>query len=81
MISMMHRYGGGQTDEVAVKKYVDTLNGKMDAYEKILSKQKYLGGNEVTLADLAHLPYGFKLYAAGYGDVIDSRPHVKKYIL
>jgi len=72
-------YGGGQTDEALVKKHIDTLNIKLDAYEKILSKQKYLGGNELTLADLYHLPYGSKLYTVGYGSLIDSRPHVKKW--
>ena len=77
----MLRYGGGQTDEVAVKKHIDTLNGKLDTYEKILGKQKYLGGNEVTLADLAHIPYGSMLYTIGHGDVIDSRPNVKRYML
>jgi len=72
-------YSGGKPDEVAVKKYYDTLVPKLDAYDKILSKQKYLAGNECTLADLHHLPYGAKLYEAGYGHVIDSRSHLKRW--
>jgi len=72
-------YSGGKPDEVAVKKYYDTLVPKLDAYDKILSKQKYLGGNECTLADLHHLPYGAKLYSAGYGNLIDSRSHLKRW--
>jgi len=32
----------------------------LDAYESILAKHKYLGGNELTLADLFHLPIGSK---------------------
>jgi glutathione S-transferase len=72
-------YAGDVTDEAQVKKHNDTLGAKLDVYEKILSKQKYLAGNECTLADLHHLPYGAKLYSVGYGHLIDSRPHVKKW--
>lgn len=36
---------GVAPDEVVFKKLVDTLNSKLDGYEKILSKQKYLGGD------------------------------------
>ncbi len=32
-----------------------------------------------TLADLFHLPYGEKLFKAGEGELIDSRPHVKQW--
>ena len=56
-----------------------SLNARLDAYEKILSKQKYLAGDELTLADLFHLPCGAKLYVAGQGDFIDKRPNVKRY--
>ena len=73
------RFRGAATDTVALQKHVDTLGAKLDIYEQILSKQEYLAGNEVTLADLFHLPYGAKLYVAGHGDVIESRPHVKRY--
>ena len=46
-----------------------------------MSKQKYIAGDQLTLIDLFHLPYGSKLYPAGFGDLIDSRPNVKKYAL
>ena len=62
-----------------VKKHADTLSAKLDVYEQILGKQKYIAGDELTLVDLFHLPYGAKLYLAGYGDLIDSRPNVKRY--
>lgn len=32
------------TDEEVVKTHLVTLNAKLDAYENILSKQKYIGG-------------------------------------
>ena len=73
------RFRGLPADEVQVKKHVDTLSAKLDVYEQILSKQKYIAGEQLTLADLFHLPYGAKLYPAGHGDLIESRPNVKRY--
>ncbi|KAF8324935.1 glutathione S-transferase [Amanita rubescens] len=76
-ISRKHR--GLQTDEVQAENLSISLNARLDAYEKILSKQKYLAGDELTLADLFHLPCGAKLYVAGQGDFIDKRPNVKRW--
>ena len=39
------RMRGGKTDENRVAEYKATLNAKMDVYEKILSKRKYLAGD------------------------------------
>jgi hypothetical protein len=39
------RRGGGTTDEQRVSTLVATLEQKMDAYERILSKHKYLAGD------------------------------------
>jgi hypothetical protein len=33
----------------------------------------------LTLADLSHLPFGTRLYLAGAGDLIDSRPNILKW--
>ena len=73
------RTRGLQTDEAQLTKHVTTLSAKLDVYEQILSKQKYLAGDELTLADIFHLPYGTRLYTVGHGDLIDKRPNVKKY--
>ncbi|KAF9476209.1 thioredoxin-like protein [Pholiota conissans] len=64
--------------------YAD-LSAKLDAYEAIrglngtiwaiLSKQKYLAGDEITLADLFHLPIGSMLITITC-DVFSKRPHV-----
>ena len=68
-----------EPDEEQVKKHVATLGAKLDIYEKILSKQKYLAGDEVTLADLFHLPLGAKLFDVGLGGLITDRLNVKRY--
>ncbi|KAI9573208.1 glutathione S-transferase [Boletus coccyginus] len=72
---------GGQTDQARVDEYLKSLEAKLDAYDVILGKQKYLAGDNVTLADLQHLPYGGLLFAAGHGDVIKKRPNVARWWL
>ncbi|KAJ3522130.1 hypothetical protein NM688_g8920 [Phlebia brevispora] len=64
-------FRGGTTNEETVKTYFATLQGKLAGYERILSKQKYLAGEEISVADLFHLPYGAMLAKCGY-DVLES---------
>ncbi|CAE6528429.1 unnamed protein product [Rhizoctonia solani] len=63
-------------NEELIKKCIDNLTAKMDGYERILSKQKYLAGNTFTLADLFHLPFG-QITSALEPQILASRPHVK----
>ena len=74
---MFHR---GTPDPAVVKGFMDVLSNKLDAYEKILSKQKYLAGDLITLADLNHLPYGSMLPLLK-SDTLDNpaRPHVARW--
>ncbi|KIJ60351.1 hypothetical protein HYDPIDRAFT_177446 [Hydnomerulius pinastri MD-312] len=69
---------GGKTDEARAKSLHTQLAAKLDAYEVILGKQKYLAGNQVTLADLFHLPYGSVILDIGI-DEFSSRPNVKRW--
>lgn len=41
------RFRGEETDPAAVAKHTATLQKKLDAYEKILSKRKYLAGDVI----------------------------------
>ncbi|KAG9123814.1 hypothetical protein FRC07_013862 [Ceratobasidium sp. 392] len=69
----------GQTpNEAFAEKYVATLNAKLDAYDRILAKTKYLAGDTYTLADLFHLPYGAMAYKLE-PSLFDSRPNVKRW--
>ncbi|KZT04880.1 glutathione transferase [Laetiporus sulphureus 93-53] len=70
----------GQTEERVVSALLQQLNVKMDAYEAMLSKSKYLAGDDVTLADLFHLTYGSMLCSIGI-DVLESpkRPNVVRW--
>ncbi|KAG1831940.1 glutathione S-transferase [Suillus subalutaceus] len=62
---------GLQPNEERVQELLASLKPKLDAYDLILSKQKYLAGDSVTLADLAHL--------AIWHCVFDSRPNLSRW--
>ncbi|TCD61529.1 hypothetical protein EIP91_008290 [Steccherinum ochraceum] len=68
-------------DEALAQRYTEALKAKIDVYEVILSKQKYLAGEECTLADLFHLPYGALITKIGINFLEDdiTRPHVARW--
>ena len=68
--------GYGAADEARVKQLSEKLSLNLDAYERVLAKQEFIGGNQFTLADLYHLPYGNLLFAIGLGNLLLDRPHV-----
>ncbi|KAJ2924531.1 hypothetical protein H1R20_g12569, partial [Candolleomyces eurysporus] len=72
-------FAGTKPDEAFFETQITELGKKLDVYDKILSKQKYLAGNEVTLADLFHLPYAALLPQTG-SKVIEERPNVARWI-
>jgi glutathione S-transferase len=57
---------GGTPDEALVQQLAARLEGKIRVYEQILSKQKYLAGDNLTMADLYHLPFGVYLAPQGF---------------
>ncbi|KAH7323414.1 glutathione S-transferase [Rhizoctonia solani] len=67
-----------KSNEELIKKCIDMLTAKMDAYERILSNQKYLAGDSFTLADLFHLPYG-QITSVMEPQILNSKPHVKTW--
>ncbi|CAE6455746.1 unnamed protein product, partial [Rhizoctonia solani] len=69
---------GLSVDEAEVEKAVEILTSNMKAYERILSKQKYLAGDAFTLADLSHLPFG-QIINHFYPEIFSSQPHVKAW--
>ncbi|KAF8179590.1 glutathione S-transferase [Mycena galopus ATCC 62051] len=66
-------------DKAVFDTLIATLSAKLDGYEAILGKQKYLAGNEVTLADLFHLPYGAMLAKAGSDLMTTKGPNVTRW--
>jgi len=73
------QYRGQAADEERVKQLIPQLESKLDVYETILGKQKYLAGDEVTLADLFHLPHGSLVFEhLGLGN-LEKRPNVQRW--
>ncbi|KAM0181322.1 hypothetical protein ACHAPC_007366 [Botrytis cinerea] len=71
--------GWGATSPEAVQKHLQTLDNNLAVYDQILSKQKYLAGDEITLADLYHLPHGTQALKYGFQDLLGKYPHVNKW--
>jgi len=71
---------GGRTDQAVVDGHLATINKNLDVYEKILSKQKYLAGDSLTLADLYHIPTGAALQKhAPHCLENENRPNVTRW--
>ncbi|EEB87612.1 hypothetical protein MPER_14987, partial [Moniliophthora perniciosa FA553] len=58
---------------------ISELSNRLDGYEVILGRQRYLAGNELTMADLFHLPYGAWLTQAGSDILTTQGPHVARW--
>lgn len=69
----------GEPDEALAKESLNKLDTCLTVYEKILSKQKYIAGDRVTLADLYHLPYGVEALDIGLKDLMVNYPRVTKW--
>lgn len=70
--------GLGEPDEEKLKQLIANLELKLDAYEIILSRQNYLGGANLTLADLFHLPNG-SWVKKWYPEIFEARPNVHRW--
>ncbi|KAH7106482.1 glutathione S-transferase [Auriculariales sp. MPI-PUGE-AT-0066] len=71
---------GQKTDEARVAELFKALGPKLDGYERILSKNKYLAGDTFTLADVFHLPYGYHFEKhAGGSEELQKRPNVARW--
>ncbi|KAL0578852.1 hypothetical protein V5O48_003131 [Marasmius crinis-equi] len=58
---------------------IEQLDTKLKAYEVILGKQKYIGGDELSVADLFHLPYGALLAPCGSNILSKQGPNVTRW--
>ncbi|KZP22411.1 glutathione S-transferase, partial [Athelia psychrophila] len=70
---------GQEADETVVAENKATLEGTLDVYEIVLSKHAYIAGNELTLADLFHLPCGARVKGI-FPELFSSRPNVAKWL-
>jgi len=66
------------TNKEVVDSSLKELGIRLDIYDQILSKQKYIAGDDITLADFYHIPYGELLGIAG-SNIMETRPNVAKW--
>ncbi|KAF7335783.1 Glutathione S-transferase [Mycena venus] len=72
------KYFGALPDQTLMDAQLEILDKKLDAYDVILSKQRYLGGETLTLADLFHVPYA-PLIASGETDIMTRKSNVARW--
>ncbi|KAF9057079.1 glutathione S-transferase [Panaeolus papilionaceus] len=74
-------FRGQKKDQAAYDDHLVKLGKTLDVYEKVLSKQKYLIGDELTIVDLNHLPYAMILGARAGTQIMEdeSRPNVVRW--
>jgi glutathione S-transferase len=74
---------GKKTDEARVEELSTALAGKMPAFEHLLAHNKYVAGDNITIADLYYLPYGSMLAPQGFKFLEDTEkyPNVARYVL
>ncbi|KIM22233.1 hypothetical protein M408DRAFT_333008 [Serendipita vermifera MAFF 305830] len=69
------KMGGQEADPAFVAKYEEGMVGKLDGFEKLLSKQKYMAGDSLTFVDFYYLPYGAGLEQMGYDYLTNGSKH------
>ncbi|PPQ65455.1 hypothetical protein CVT24_010786 [Panaeolus cyanescens] len=75
-------YFGQEKNPKLYDEHLTKLGKILDIYETVLSQQKYLVGDEVTLVDLNHLPNAMLLGAHGGTNIMQdesTRPHVARW--
>ncbi|KAG6846640.1 hypothetical protein H0H93_012686 [Arthromyces matolae] len=76
--SVYKPFFGEKPDTTVYDGHIAKLGSKLDVYDAILSQQRYLAGEELSLADLFHLPFA-NLLVQGGSKVIESRPNVARW--
>ncbi|KAF8875499.1 glutathione S-transferase [Infundibulicybe gibba] len=69
---------GLEPDREKYNEHIATLSARLDVYDEILGKHKYLLGDEVSLADLLHLSGGAALGIIG-SDIMSQKPNVARW--
>ncbi|KAJ7614853.1 glutathione S-transferase [Roridomyces roridus] len=70
---------GETTDEVALAGYIAELSKVLSVYDDILSKQRFMGGDEFSLVDIFHVGTGPGLALGGIDVMISTGPNVARW--
>jgi glutathione S-transferase len=67
---------GGKTDEEVVAKHVEKLGAPLKVLDTHLAKNKYVAGEEFSLADVFFMPYLNLLFTTPEKKIFDQYPNV-----
>ncbi|RDW75387.1 hypothetical protein BP6252_06529 [Coleophoma cylindrospora] len=70
---------GRPVDPTITEYFEKRFNAKLDVYDVILAKQKYMGGDEFSLIDIFYMPQIGTLFTMGDGAFVTSRPNIKAW--
>ncbi|KAJ7304802.1 glutathione S-transferase [Mycena albidolilacea] len=74
------RLRGAPVDQAVLNEALKELSAKLDVYEVILGKQKFLAGDEFSFADLCHYAYAPLLITIGGIDIMTSKgPNITRW--
>ena len=79
MTDSCRKQGLGPPDETRIAQAEADLDIVLSVYENVLSRQKYLAGNTLTLVDLFHLPNGAALKSGKWERSFSKYPHVNRW--
>ncbi|KAF5311469.1 hypothetical protein D9611_011573 [Ephemerocybe angulata] len=77
--NIVKTYKGLTPDPEKFAALIASLEKTLDVYDNILATQRYLAGDEITLADLFHVPPAVLLPIAGSNALLD-RPNVARWL-
>ncbi|KAH6698491.1 putative glutathion S-transferase II, GST-II [Leptodontidium sp. MPI-SDFR-AT-0119] len=77
--NLFYKWRGLEAIPEVVDLVTKKLSDKLDIFDTLLAKQKYMGGNVFSLIDTFYMPYTEKLFEAGEGELTTSRPNVKAW--
>ncbi|KAH8179057.1 hypothetical protein LIA77_00576 [Sarocladium implicatum] len=70
---------GRPTNEDIVKTNMEAIDSALKAYDQILANRKYMAGDDFTLADLFHGPYGKLATQCGAKETFEKYPNVARW--
>ncbi|KAJ3932768.1 MAG: glutathione transferase [Lentinula lateritia] len=77
--TIMKRQQGFLPSDAIGGSALQELSNNIEGYESILGCRKYLAGNEISLVDLYHLPYGEMLCNVGIDVLLTKGPNVSRW--
>lgn len=77
---LFKKWWGEKPDQEVVQNELKMLEAVLDVYEKRLSQVTFIGGDQFSIADIAHIPYTNYMLRCGYKELYKARPNVYRWV-